>query len=32
VVRLTVSHIVLPKGPPAETAELLAEVFVRLLA
>lgn len=32
VARLTVSHIVLPKRPPAEAADVLAEVFVRLLS
>jgi AcrR family transcriptional regulator len=32
VVRLTVSHIVLPRRPAAEAAGVLAEVFVRLLA
>jgi AcrR family transcriptional regulator len=32
VVRLTVSHIVLPRRPAAEAADVLAEVFVRLLA
>ncbi|GIE86059.1 TetR/AcrR family transcriptional regulator [Actinoplanes regularis] len=31
VVRLTVSHIVLPRLPAAETADVLADVFVRLL-
>jgi AcrR family transcriptional regulator len=31
IVRLTVSHIVLPSAPPEATAALLAEVFVRLL-
>ncbi|MEU7901521.1 LLM class flavin-dependent oxidoreductase [Actinoplanes sp. NPDC049118] len=31
VVRLTVSHIVLPTGPRADAADVLAGVFVRLL-
>jgi AcrR family transcriptional regulator len=31
VIRLTVSHIVLPRDTPAATATALAEVFVRLL-
>ncbi|MEU4625670.1 TetR family transcriptional regulator [Actinoplanes sp. NPDC023801] len=31
VVRLTVSHIVLPTGSPEDAATALAEVFVRLL-
>jgi AcrR family transcriptional regulator len=31
VVRLTVSHIVMPSGPPAETAGALADLLVRLL-
>ena len=31
IVRLTVSHIVLPLAAPAESAAALAEVFVRLL-
>ncbi|MEU8238456.1 TetR family transcriptional regulator [Actinoplanes missouriensis] len=30
-VRLTISHILLPPASPAESAESLAEVFVRLL-
>ncbi|GAA2658342.1 TetR family transcriptional regulator [Paractinoplanes durhamensis] len=32
VIRLTVSHIMLPRDTPAGTATALAEVFVRLLA
>src|SRR4051794_40902047 len=32
IIRLTVSHIVLPGGPPEVTADTLAEVFVRLLS
>jgi AcrR family transcriptional regulator len=31
LVRLTVSHLVLPLAPPAATASALAEVFARLL-
>ena len=31
IVRLTVSHIVLPLASPAESADALTEVFVRLL-
>lgn len=31
IIRLTVSHVVHPSGPPEATAEHLAEVFVRLL-
>jgi AcrR family transcriptional regulator len=31
VVRLTVSHIMLPGGPPPATADKLADVFVHLL-
>jgi AcrR family transcriptional regulator len=31
VVRLTISHIVMPSGPPAETAAMLADVLTRLL-
>ncbi len=31
VVRLTVSHIVLPDSPPEQTAAALADLFVRLL-
>jgi AcrR family transcriptional regulator len=31
VVRLTVSHIVLPRRPAGEAADVLADVFVRLL-
>jgi AcrR family transcriptional regulator len=31
IVRLTISHIVLPRTSPAEAAEALAEVFVRLV-
>lgn len=31
IVRLTVSHIVLPAGPPEPSADALAEIFVRLL-
>jgi hypothetical protein len=31
IVRLTVSHIVLPTGSPEATADALADVFVRLL-
>ncbi|MET8154123.1 TetR/AcrR family transcriptional regulator, partial [Actinoplanes sp. NPDC005259] len=31
IVRLTVSHIVLPRRPAADAADMLAEVFVRLL-
>jgi AcrR family transcriptional regulator len=31
IVRLTVSHIVLPTGPPDAAADVLAGVFVRLL-
>jgi hypothetical protein len=31
VVRLTISHIVLPRNPPGEAATALAAVFVRLL-
>jgi hypothetical protein len=31
VIRLTVSHIMLPRDTPAGTATTLAEVFVRLL-
>ena len=32
VVRLTISHVMSPAGPPERTAAALAEVFVRLLA
>ena len=31
VIRLTVSHIMLPRATPAASATALAEVFVRLL-
>jgi AcrR family transcriptional regulator len=31
IIRLTVSHIVLPSAAPEESADALAEVFVRLL-
>ncbi|MEU4420266.1 TetR family transcriptional regulator [Actinoplanes sp. NPDC024001] len=31
VVRLTVSHIIVPLASPAESADVLAEVFVRLM-
>ena len=31
IIRLTVSHIVLPLAPPAQTARVLADVLVRLL-
>ena len=32
IVRLVISHIMMPSGPPAESAASLAEAFVRLLA
>lgn len=31
VIRLTVSHLLLPAGPPADAAAVLAEVFLRLI-
>ncbi|MFI7600480.1 TetR family transcriptional regulator [Actinoplanes sp. NPDC049681] len=31
IVRLTVSHIILPQSSPAEAADVLADIFVRLL-